>query len=213
MKLLILNGSPRAPRSNSKRYAELVCQYWKGKAEVANLLKGDTKTLCRMAGEADHVLLVFPLYADGLPTVLLAFLKEWEQSMEDKRPTVSVLINCCFYEPEQNAVAVDMVRLFCRKTGCPFGSVLKIGSGEAILDSPFRFMVKWKTKQLARAMERGRGVALSCTMPISKGMFLKASTNYWIRYGAKFGRTAEELDTMEIEEGTYGTGAEAGPVV
>lgn len=206
MKLLILNGSPRAPRSNSKRYAELFCKHWRGEAGIANLLKGNTAQLCAMAGEADQVLLVFPLYADGLPTVLLAFLKEWEQAMGSKKPTVSVLINCGFYEPEQNDVAVDMVRLFCRKTGCPLGSVLKIGSGEAILDSPFRFVVSRKIKQLAAAMARGRAVTLRCTMPISRGMFLKASTTYWNRYGEKFGRTAAELDTMEIEEGSYDRG-------
>lgn len=201
MKLLILNGSPRAPRSNSKRYAGLFCKHWKGEAETANLLKGDTAKLCAMAGEADHVLLVFPLYADGLPTVLLSFLKAWEQAMEERKPTVSVVINCGFYEPEQNDVAVDMVRLFCRKTGCPFGSALKIGGGEAILDTPFRFLVSWKLKKLANAVARDRAVTLQCTMPISKGMFLKASTAYWNRYGEKCGRTAAELDTMEIEEG------------
>lgn len=201
MNLLILNGSPRAPRSNSKRYAELFCEFWKGKAEVANLLKGDPAKLCNLAGDADHILLVFPLYADGLPTVLLAFLKEWERSMGDRKPMVSVLINCGFYEPHQNDVAVDMVRLFCRKTGCPFGSALKIGSGEAILDTPLRFVVKWKIKRLARAAAAGQSVMLQCTMPISKGMFLKASTGYWNRYGEKFGRTAKELDTMDIEGG------------
>lgn len=204
MKLLILNGSPRAPRSNSKRYAELFCKHWKGEAETASLLKGDTAKLCAMANAADHVLLVFPLYADGLPTVLLAFLKAWERAMGEKKPTVSVLINCGFFEPEQNDVAVDMVRLFCRKTGCLFGSVLKIGGGEAILDTPFRALVLWKLRKLAAAVARGRAVTLQCTMPISKGMFLKASTTYWNRYGEKFGRTAAELDTMEIEEGSYG---------
>ena len=34
MSLLILNGSPRAPRSNSKRYAEAFCRYWRGTVET-----------------------------------------------------------------------------------------------------------------------------------------------------------------------------------
>ncbi len=202
MNLLILNGSPRAPRSNSKRYAEAFCRYWRGTVETEPLLRGDINALCEKAGAADQVLLVFPLYADGLPTVLLSFLKAWERSMGEKKPTVSVLINCGFYEPEQNRVAVDMVRLFCKQTGCPFGSVLAIGSGEAILDTPFRFLVGRKLRKLAGAMARGRAVSLQCTMPISKGMFLRASTTYWTRYGQRFGRTAAELDTMDIEEGT-----------
>ena len=117
MSLLILHGSPRAPRSNSKRYAEAFCRYWRGTVETESLLRGDVNALCAKAGAADQVLLVFPLYADGLPTVLLSFLKAWAQSMGEKKPTVSVLINCGFYEPEQNRVAVDMVRLFCKQTG------------------------------------------------------------------------------------------------
>ena len=123
--------------------------------------------------------------------------------MGEKKPTVSVLINCGFYEPEQNRVAVDMVRLFCKQTGCPFGSVLAIGSGEAILDTPFRFLVGRKLRKLAGAMARGRAVSLQCTMPISKGMFLRASTTYWtpVRSGGSAGRRAE-LDTMDIEEET-----------
>lgn len=55
---------------------------------------------------------------------------------------MSVLINCGFLECRQNDVAVEMVRLFCRQNGYRFGSVLKIGSGEAIWDTPFRLLVE-----------------------------------------------------------------------
>ena len=33
-RLLIVNGSPRAPKSNSKQYAQLVQKYWKGQADT-----------------------------------------------------------------------------------------------------------------------------------------------------------------------------------
>ena len=32
-------------------------------------------------------------------------------------------------------------------------------------------------------------------------MFVKASTKYWIQYGAKNGVTAEQMATMQIEDG------------
>ena len=38
------------------------------------------------------------------------------------RPVVSVAVNCGFLEPSQNDLAVEMVRLFCRRSGYPFGS-------------------------------------------------------------------------------------------
>ncbi len=36
-------------------------------------------------------------------------------------------------------------------------------------------------------------------MPITKKMYLKASTTYWINYGKKNGITEEQMKTMQIE--------------
>ena len=91
------------------------------------------------------------------------------------------------------------MRLYCKKTGLPFGSVLEIGSGEAILSTPFRFFVRRKMKKLVASMVKQNNRSWKVTMPISKGMFLKASTAYWENYGKKNGLTKEEMSTMEIE--------------
>ena len=45
-----------------------------------------------------------------------------------------------------------MIELFCKKTNCEFGSVLKIGSGEAILKTPFKIFVTRKVKKLANSI-------------------------------------------------------------
>ena len=146
------------------------------------------------------VLLVFPLYADSLPVTLMHFLKTLEQHPPRWKPRVSVLINCGFMEPEQNDIAVQMVRLFCKQNGYPFGSVLKIGSGEAILATPFRILVRAKMKKLAAAMVSGKTGTWQVTMPITKGMFLRASTVFWTNYGKRNGITKEQMETMQIEE-------------
>ncbi len=146
------------------------------------------------------MLLVFPLYADGIPVPLLLFLKEWEQNGFKGNPTVSILINCGFLEPEQNDVAIDMVKLFCRKNGLTFGSVLKIGSGEAILQTPFRWLVERKIRRLASSIEKGIPLVQQVTMPLTKNMFLKASEKYWESYGKKNGITRDEMETMSIEK-------------
>ena len=142
MKLLIVNGSPRAPRSNSRRYAELFQARWKGEARYAALTAKNHAELAAAAAECTDLLLVFPLYADGLPAPLLRFLEFLEGAGPEHRPRISVLINCGFLEPHQNDVAVDMVRLFCLENGYPFGACLKIGGGEAILGTPFAFLVR-----------------------------------------------------------------------
>ena len=200
--LLILNGSPRAPRSNSKGYASLFAACWKGEAVYLEAAGIDPGALSAALEGARQLLLVFPLYVDALPVPLMRTLQALEKAPPRNRPTVSVLINCGFLEPHQNDAAVEMVQLFCRRNGYPFGSVLKIGGGEAILDTPFRFLAARKIRQLARAMIRDKHRTLTVTMPLPKKLYLSASTGYWVRYGEKRGITKPQMETMAIEPET-----------
>ena len=198
-KVIIINGSPRAPRSNSKEYGEIFSSYYKGKADTFNITKNNHKEICSKIGEYTDILLVFPLYADGLPVTMLNFLKVLEENPPKNKPKVSVIINCGFIEPEQNNVCIDMVKLFCKQNTYEFNSVLSIGGGEAILGTPFKIFVKWKIKKLAKSIYNNTVENLSVTMPISKNMYLKASTNYWINYGKRNGITKSQMETMKIE--------------
>jgi len=196
-RILILNGSPRAPKSNSKRYARLFMDCCK--ADYAEITKTNRRELCARAGEYDDLVFVFPLYADSLPVTLLDFLKALEADPPRKKPVVSVLINCGFLEYTQNHTAVEMMALFCKQNDWPFGSVLEIGGGEAVLDTPFRFLAAGGIKKLARSVEKGRYARFHTTMPLPKSLFLKASASYWTEYGKRNGVSKEEMQTMEIE--------------
>ncbi len=198
-KLIILNGSPRAPRSNSKQYAALFAEHYPVKTEYCEIRRNNHLQLCEAVGTATKLLFVFPLYADSLPVTLLNFLKTLEQHPPRQKPIVSVLVNCGFLEPRQNDVAVEMMQLFCSENGYPFGSVLKVGSGEAILTTPFAGLVRRKMKRFARAVAENGGQTFSVTMPLPKRLFLRASTAYWTEYGKKNGVTKEEMQRMQIE--------------
>lgn len=197
--LMIVNGSPRAPRSNSKRYAELFSASYPGSTIYENITPNNHQDLCARMGEVSRLLVVFPLYADAIPVPLLNFLKFLEEHPPRQKPTVSVLINCGFLEPEQNEVAVRMMRLFCRKNQYPFGSALMIGSGEAILDTPFRFLAAGKIRRFAHSVARGDHKTFRVTMPLPKGLFVRAAGSYWERYGKKYGTGKEQMQTMQIE--------------
>lgn len=160
----------------------------------------DHSELCSEMKSYSDILLVFPLYVDGIPAAMLEFLKDIEQNIPAKSPTVSVLINCGFLEYEQNDVAVRIVEQFCRKAGCPFGAVLKIGSGEAILTTPFRFLVARKIKILSRSIASKKYKTLNVTMPLPPQIFVNASTNYWLEYGRRNGITEEEMKIIDIEK-------------
>lgn len=198
-KVMIINGSPRAPKSNSKRYAEIFSNYYKGSCDTFNITKNNHKELCEKVDNYTDILFIFPLYADGLPVTLLNFLKTFEENPSKSKPRINVMINCGFIEPMQNNVCIDMIKLFCKQNEYDFGSVLSIGGGEAILDTPFKVILKWKVKKLANSIYNNKNESLSVTMPLSKKTYIKASTNYWISYGKRNGITKEEMETMKIE--------------
>lgn len=197
--VLILNASPRAPKSNSKRYAQLFAEQCPLSSETCNVTRNNHLELCEKLNACSQVLLVFPLYADAIPVTLLNFFKTLEQHPPKQKPTVSVLINCGFLEPHQNDVAVDMVKLFCKQNHYPFGSVLQLASGEAILDTPFRWIARRAIGKLARAVTKGKHRTIRAAMPIPKSWFIRASTQYWTQYGQRNHVSPEEMRTMSIE--------------
>lgn len=197
--IIILNGSPRAPKSNSKRYAEIFAAYCSNKPDYFAISKTNHQELrSRMASYTD-LLLVFPLYADALPVGLLGFLKFLEENPPEKKPVISVFINCGFFEYEQNEIAIEMLRLFCKRNGYSMGSILMLGSGEAILDTPFKYVVKRAAKKLVKSIERMDYKEMHATMPLTKKLFVMASTVYWTLYGRKFGITKTQMATPVIE--------------
>lgn len=199
-KILIINGSPRAPRSHSARFAQIFGERCKAETEHVQLLHADHVQLARKFEDYSDVLFVFPLYADGVPAILLEFLKSLSAAPPTHRPVLSVLINCGFQEPWQNDSAVAIMRCFAHMEGYPFGSVLKVGSGEAILSTPFVLLVNAAIIRLARAITAGRHRELQVSMSMPKWMFIKASRHYWIEYGRRNGIDEASMASLLIED-------------
>lgn len=202
-KILILNGSPRAPKSNSKRYAEIFMKHYPHETVYRSVNPKNQPGLCKEINDYTQVLLVFPLYADALPSGFLQFLKTLETHPPTRKPRISILINCGFLEYEQNEVAISMMKLFCRRNGYPMGSILMLGSGEALLDTPFKYIAHRKIRQLALSIANGHYRILTGTMPLSKTLFRMAAEIYWTRYGKRFGTSKRQMQTLEIERNAF----------
>ena len=198
-KIILLNGSPRAPRSNSKLYAESFIKKSKCPCKYINLTKSNHHKVIETFHDATQVVLVFPLYVDGIPSTLLSFLKDLEMTHLPHKPVISVLINCGFIEFEQNEVALDMVRFFCKQNQYDFGSILSIGGGEAMMTTPFKLLAHQKIGSFAKSIAQKKYKTIAFTMPLSKKTYIKASTRYWTNYGMKHHVTKEEMQTMKIE--------------
>ena len=96
-KIMILNGSPRAPKSNSKKYSEIFMKYSRLQCDYFNITKSNHLKLIAEMEKYSDVIIVFPLYGDSLPVGLLNFLKNLENNLPMQRPVISILINCGFH--------------------------------------------------------------------------------------------------------------------
>ncbi len=199
-KLLIVNGSSRAPRSNSKKYAEIFTRIWPQKADSYSVIMEKQETICSQIGQYEHILFVFPLYTDAIPAILIPFLKCLEKAPFSPNTKIHLIINCGFLEPEQNDVAVSMLDCFCEKHRLTVGMKLRIATGEAILSTPFSVLVKRKIKKFVKGILNDRRETLTAVMPLSKNMFLKASSKYWINYGKKFDTDEAKMRCLKIED-------------
>ena len=72
-----------------------------------------------------------------------------------------------------------------------------LGSGEAILNTPFRFIAKKAIKRLSESVYKQKYREIKATMPLNKWWFKMAANIYWTRYGKKFGITKKEMQTLE----------------
>ena len=151
-------------------------------------------------GQHTDTLLVFPLYADSLPVGVLDFLKALEADPPHTKPVISVLINCGFLEASQNETAIRIIGAFCRRNGYRLGSILMLGSGEAILRTPFRYVAVRAIRRLVRSIEKRDYRTIRATMPIGKRLFRIAADIYWTNYGKRFGVSKEQMQTMDIEK-------------
>ena len=91
-KVMIINASPRAPKSNSKQYAQLFSEYCRLDTEYCEVKKSDHLTLCQMIQNYSDIVFVFPLYADSIPVTLLNFLK----TLEENAPSSKAHHLCCY---------------------------------------------------------------------------------------------------------------------
>ncbi len=201
-KVIILNGSPRAPKSNSKMYSEIFVKKFKDNCDYFNINNRNHEQLIKTIKDNNYSDLVFafPLYADAVPVGLLKFLKELEKANIENRPTISIMINCGFYEPKQNDIAIRIMKVFAKKTGYKYGSTLKIASGEGTPSTFFKYFLFRKIKKFAISIRNKKYQDFVYTMPISRKLFLKASTIYWTRYGKRNGISKKEMSTMLIED-------------
>ncbi len=135
MKVLILNGSPRAKGSVSGCIAKKLKHLLFGcTTEICQIKAGSGQAILEKFKSIDVLVFALPLYVDGMPSHVIDFLKKAEAFCKENncRFNVYTLSNNGFIEGRQNAVHLEQFRCWCVRAGVDWAGGLGIGGGEML---------------------------------------------------------------------------------
>ena len=151
MRLLMLNGSPRAAKSNTK---VLLNHFGSGflatsgnEATTLDLMRPSDRTLA-LDGFYHHdaVLLAFPLYTDAMPGVVKEFIELLgAREAPASRPDLLFLVQSGFPEATHTAPVARYLERLAQRLGCHCLGVMRRGNVEGIRAQP-----AWMTRRLLR---------------------------------------------------------------
>lgn len=138
MKTLLINASPKAGGSASRRLLELTKRYVDADLEVAELHEWSVPPgIRRQLKAADNWVFFTPLYVDALPSHLLSCLVELSGSDDQLGPAcVYGVVNCGFFEGEQTRYALEVLRNWAVSMGLLYGGGVGTGGGGSLMVIP-----------------------------------------------------------------------------
>ena len=158
MNILMINGSPRRGKANSRVILDEIRKRL-GEGHAYRMIEPMVTTTATKADfEVDLIIIAFPLYIDCLHSQLLRWLISAEQLLAGtqgptatRRPAMIAIANNGFYEGVQNRGALDILVNFCARTGIEWRGGAGIGSGEMMLhlrDAPDTMFIKLPVSRL-----------------------------------------------------------------
>lgn len=135
MKISIINGSPKAIKSNSEILGSYLSSLLK-----ENEIKKYYSIYFRLNDEnkneihnSDILIFLFPLHVDGIPSNLLKLLVKFEEEKIIKSETkIYCIVNNGFYESKQNRLAILQIKNWCEKVNARWGQGIGVGAGELL---------------------------------------------------------------------------------
>lgn len=207
MKIALINGSPKTKDSNSGRAikelkgfisdASIISEY---SFRKTSLTEGEISQL----ENCDALVFAFPLYVDSVPSHLLRCLIQLEgyfRGIGKSNIKVYTLINCGFYEGEQNKIAMEIMENWCEKAGFTWGQGLCIGAGmmlESIENVPAGHGPKKNLgvalKELGENISKARSAENLCITANFPRFLYKVSGNFgWIQQAKANGLKRKDL--------------------
>ena len=162
--LLLLNGSPRGPRSNTNRMIALVAEGWQGAGGdvpvTLNLAKpAEFQRALAEFESADTVLLGMPLYVDSMPALVAEFIEALGQKdVSEGSVRIGFLVQSGFPEALHSRGLERYLKKLAGRLGLSYAGTIVRGGGKSLQmmpDDALRGLFGMLTKLGVQLAERG----------------------------------------------------------
>ena len=146
--VLLLNGSPKCEKSNSRQIGKFLVDRLEGRglkseeAFIARLVKSpqESEKLLRLVNTAGIIVFTTPLYVDSLPSFTIKAM----EVIRDHRvaepqvegPLLVAVMNCGFPEKEHMEIALKIIKNFSEEANLRWGGAISVGMGMALNGEP-----------------------------------------------------------------------------
>ncbi len=143
MKLLIINGSPRGKNSNSTLLSEKFVDGFMSinnhSVDIANIaIKSTRDNIHSQIKECDSIILIFPLYTDCMPGIVMEFFENVHVSAVLKNKPLGFIVHSGFPESKQSTFVEKYLDKLSLRLECKYiGTVIKAGSEGLKIMAPF----------------------------------------------------------------------------
>ena len=140
--LLLLNGSPRGPRSNSMMMLTRLGEGWQSaggdQPEVLHLARrADAERAVWAFGAADTVVLGMPLYTDSMPALVKTYIETLAPYVgRHDNPRLGFLVQSGFTEALHSRPLERYLKKLAARLGCEYAGTIVRGGGEALQAMP-----------------------------------------------------------------------------
>lgn len=142
MRLTIFNGSPRGKRGNTEILLNKVLEGFGGVQEtevtwVHLNSRQQRDTAAAAFGQADLVLLGFPLYTDAMPGLVKAFIESLAPFVgREGNPRMAFLVQSGFPEAHHSRFVERYLEKLSRRLGSPYAGTIVKGGCEGVRMKP-----------------------------------------------------------------------------
>lgn len=134
MKITLINGSPKTKNSasgillnelKSLRNGDYISEY----GFHTPILPSEMNT--EEFAQQDAAIFAFPQYVDAIPSHFLSCLCQLENyfKVHSSNLTIYAIVNCGFFEGNQNRHALEIMKNWCLRSGLRWGQGIGIGGG------------------------------------------------------------------------------------